>query len=281
MSAIAAQPQKGSNDFKTAAPALDRGLGVLAFLRRRRRGAPVAEIVQEIGIPPASAYRLLNTLERRRFVVKNADDGRYRLGSEILLLAGSMLARQDMRSVAHPHLRDLFDRVKETVELSVLESDHVVLLDKVEGDESVHILNIGGHRSPFVDSAGVVLLESLDEKRLADVWQRQLAQGPARRRVGAKKLQLLLERSRQQGFLADDVAPFDGAQRRSRRVAVPIRDHMGRVKAVLCLAIAVSRWQPERIPRLSRILKQTAKQINELMGFRDQVGEAGKTAKAQ
>ena len=253
---------------KSAAPALDRGLSVLEFLQRHRRGATVAEVSQALGIPPASAYRLVNTLEARRFIARNRDDGRYRLGPEILLLAGSALAGLDLRAVARPHLQQLFDRTKETVELSMLESDHLVVIDKVEGEESVHTLDVGGHRSPFYESAGLVLLAGLGERRLQAVVGRHLETDPRKMLFGPRRLPAVLEQIRKQGYMADEGPAFAQAQRRARRIAVPLRNHLGLTQAALSLAVSVARWQPERIPRLTRMLMGTARRINELVGYR-------------
>ncbi|MCX7017029.1 MAG: IclR family transcriptional regulator [Candidatus Sumerlaeota bacterium] len=256
---------------KPGAPALDRGLKLLSFLQRRREGAAVAEMAKALNIPPASAYRLISVLEKRRFVVKNPDDGRYRLGPEILLLAGTALAGLDLRAVAHPHLQDIFDRTKETVELSVLEADRLVVIDKVEGEESVHTLNVGGHRAPFYDSAGLVLLAGLSERRLEAVLPNSNDPNAPRMVFGPRKLPAVLARIREQGYMVDEGKEFNQPQRRSRRIAVPVRDHVGRMQGALSVAVAISRWKPERVPRLTKFLISIALRINELMGFRQQV----------
>ena len=256
---------------KPGAPALDRGLKLLTFLQRRREGSAVAEMAKALNIPPASAYRLVSVLENRRFVVKNPDDGRYRLGPEILLLAGTALAGLDLRAVAHPHLQDIFDRTKETVELSVLEADQLVVIDKVEGEESVHTLNVGGHRAPFFDSAGLVLLAGLSERRLEAVLPKPNDPNAPKMIFGPRRLLAVLAQIREQGYMTDEGPPFNQPQRRSRRIAVPVRDHVGRTQGALSVAVAISRWRPERIPRLTKFLISIALRINELMGFRQQV----------
>lgn len=266
-------PQPPSRPKKSPAPALDRGLELLGYLRRQPKGATVAEMAAALSIPPASAYRLVNTMEERRFIVRDPDGQRYRLGSEILLLAGSILAGLTPRAVAAPHMQELFNRTKETVELAVLESEALVVIDKVEGEESVHILNIGGHRSPFMDSAGLVLLSGLDETRLAQLIEGQMKSDPKRMVFRPRRLPAILEQIRKQGYMADEGPAFNQPRRRSRRVAVALRDHEGRLRAALSIAVAVSRWKPERAPRLARQLKSAARRINSLMGFREQVGD--------
>jgi DNA-binding IclR family transcriptional regulator len=266
--------QSGPQARRSPAPALDRGLRLLEFLRSRLGGASVSEIAGNLRIPLASAYRLVDALETHGFVVRDDGDGRCRLGSGILLLAGSMLTGLDVRALSRPHMQELFDRTKETVELSVLESHHLVVIDKIEGEESVHTLNVGGHRPPFRGSAGLVLLAGLSPQRLEKILQRLREEGQGGRMVvGPKRLAVLLEKIRRQGFMLDEGPGFDRAGRRSRRLAVPIRDHMGRSRAALSLVVAVSRWRPDRCERLLRHLRRTADRINQLMGFQEQLGK--------
>ncbi len=267
---LSSAPSRLGAAKKSLAPALERGLRVLEFLRKRQGGAAVAEIARQLGIPPASAYRLLNTLEDQRYVVRDARENRYRLGSEILLLAGSMLARMDLRSLAHPYLLELFEQTKETIELVVLESDHLVVIDKVEGEESVHTQNVGGRRAPLWDSCGLVLLHDRPEKRVAAIVEQSAQDLSARGPFPLRLVPALLERVRKEGFMADDGLGFERSARRARRIAVPIRNHIGQTQGALAMVIAISRWKPELIQRRAKRLLAAAQAISELLGFHGQ-----------
>lgn len=57
---------------ETSAPALSRGLAVLAVLGEQT-SATLEELARHLALPKASVYRLLDTLERTGFVRKTAD----------------------------------------------------------------------------------------------------------------------------------------------------------------------------------------------------------------
>jgi len=59
---------------------------------QRRDGLTNAEISRKLGIPKSSASYILRTLEKRSYLRREAETGRYRLGLKILSLGGDAQA---------------------------------------------------------------------------------------------------------------------------------------------------------------------------------------------
>ena len=73
------------------AVAVERALNILEAAAQRRDGMTNSEISRKLAIPKSSASYILRTLERRGYLRREAETGRYRLGLKILSLGGDAL----------------------------------------------------------------------------------------------------------------------------------------------------------------------------------------------
>jgi len=84
------------------AKAVERALNILEAAAQRREGLTNAEISRKLGIPKSSASYILRTLEKRSYLRREAETGRYRLGLKILSLGGDAQTNLDIADVALP-----------------------------------------------------------------------------------------------------------------------------------------------------------------------------------
>ena len=106
-------------DSQHIVPALRRGLAVLRMFTRDRRVISLPEIVRELGVPRATAFRLAHTLEADGYLKKAPHSTAFQLGINTLLLGFEYLSSQNLIEVARPVLEDLRDRVDASVHLGV------------------------------------------------------------------------------------------------------------------------------------------------------------------
>src|SRR5438046_3514074 len=114
------------------ATAVERALNILEAAANRRSGMPNSEISRQLSIPKTSASYILRTLERRGYLRREAETGRYRLGLKILSLGGDAQANLDIADVALPFMRMLGEKIRMTVHLAVLDQGEAVYIEKVE-----------------------------------------------------------------------------------------------------------------------------------------------------
>src|SRR5438046_10357661 len=93
------------------ATAVERALNILEAAAHRRDGLTNSEISRKLGIPKSSASYILRTLERRGYLRRDAETGRYRLGLKILSLGGDAQATPSFADVALPSMRSEARRV--------------------------------------------------------------------------------------------------------------------------------------------------------------------------
>src|SRR5246127_1264971 len=114
------------------ATAVERALNILEAAAQRRDGLTNAEISRKLGIPKSPASYILRTLEKRGYLRREPESGRYRLGLKILSLGGDAQANLDIADVALPFMRMLSEKIRMTVHLAVLDQGEAVYIEKVE-----------------------------------------------------------------------------------------------------------------------------------------------------
>lgn len=106
-----------------------RTAAILQALRGEHEGLSLSEIARRVGLARSTVHRLVTALEQERFVVAASPNGGYRLGPVLASLAIS--AGRDLALAIRPHLVELSRELNETVDLAVLEHDHVLFIDQV------------------------------------------------------------------------------------------------------------------------------------------------------
>jgi DNA-binding IclR family transcriptional regulator len=207
----------------TMSQTVARAIRIMKFIGPIPRS--LSEVAELIGVHKSTALRLLQTLEADGFS-RQLPDGKHTLGFGVIPLAQYAIDQIDIRALAHPHLRQLSERVGHTVHLAQLMADEVIYVDKVEGNGTVVMgsrigLSAEGH------SAGVakVILAHLPERAREDAVKRlSFRQHTATTIVTPYALLRELDLIRQRGWAEDDGEKEDYIN----CVALPIFDASGR-----------------------------------------------------
>src|SRR3979411_320446 len=93
-----------------------KALELLSVFSFREPRLSLAELATRTGIPRATAFRLLSTLEQSGFLQKMP--GAYQLGIKCFVLGNIVAGGLDLRETAHPHLVALRDATRETTQLA-------------------------------------------------------------------------------------------------------------------------------------------------------------------
>jgi len=145
--------------------AVERAVLVLEVLSAADAALGTNEIARRAGINASSVSRLLATLVKAGMVEHVADSGRYRLGLRMLHFGNAVLARLDLREVAHDHLRALVGATGETATLSVSGGGEALTVDYVQSDASVQsVARLGRPSVAHATAVGKVMLASGDAR---------------------------------------------------------------------------------------------------------------------
>jgi DNA-binding IclR family transcriptional regulator len=123
------------------------------------------EIARRTGATASTVSRQLGTLVESGLVERIAATGQYRLGIRFVELATTVLARLDVRIVAHPHLEALIAEVGETATLSVPGDPDAVTIDVVRSPQYVQgAPHLGRPSIAHATAAGKVMLAFTDAR---------------------------------------------------------------------------------------------------------------------
>jgi DNA-binding IclR family transcriptional regulator len=126
--------------------AICRALDVLDLFPDENCYLNLKEISTRMGLPEASLFRILTTLQNRAYLTQDAS-GCYRLAKKVLL--GKVRERADvLRELVHPILRDLASRFNETASLAYLFETRIQVLDSVDTLHEVRVINKPGRVLP-------------------------------------------------------------------------------------------------------------------------------------
>ena len=137
---------------------IERAVTLLRALASRREPVGINELARDIGLAPATIYRLLSALTAEGLVQRDAT-AKYELGSEVIPLALNYLNRRHLGSDCLLIMRDLADESGESVNLGIVSGTHVYYVQQVEGPNPLRFSRDIGLSVPLYCSAlGKMLL---------------------------------------------------------------------------------------------------------------------------
>jgi len=253
-----------TEDDRYAIRAVDRALDIIACIAERNGELAIDGIVEAVGLPKTTAFRVLATLEARGFVQRHPQLQTYRLGPLALIVGARALGDLDIRRIARPHIERLMAETSETVHLSVLSQDSALCIDKIDSMRSVRMSSYVGFRDPLhCSGVGKALLAFQPDAMQKDL----VARIPLPRRTphtitSRKALQKQLIAIREKGYATDIEEIEEGLA----CIAAPIRDHTGQVVASVSISGPTTRVNDATLAELIPAVLACAAAISRDLG---------------
>lgn len=143
----AAQPDTGSSTGTVQS--LQRGLQILDMVVQSPEPLRLADIARDLDMDRASAFRLLQTLERNSLVAKDPLRKNYAVGGRLLQWAATIGQDVNLVATARPHLERLVTRTNESGHFGVLTKDRALLLDYIGSRGTIVVQNRVGVFEPL------------------------------------------------------------------------------------------------------------------------------------
>ena len=196
------------------------------------------ELSRRAGLPEASGYRLIQTLQSIGAVVRGPH-GRYRPGMLLVSLSHNVAVCDLLRETAHPELSELATRLRLTVHMGVLEDGMVTYVAKVCPPDSFAVhTRVGAQLEAYSTGLGKVLLASLPDQALDDfVMGGRFVPLTPQTITDRTALRHEIQQVRIRGYALDDRESSPTLS----CMAVPIRDFEGRTVAAISAADASDR----------------------------------------
>jgi len=246
---------------------LERGLAVIAVFSREHPRLTLSEVARLTGLTPATARRILLTLEELGFV--RSEDRRFSLTPRVLSLGWSYLSSLDLWEIAQPVMQDVAARAGETCTAAALDLPDIVAVARASTRRIMTLnLQVGGRLPAHCTAMGRVLLADLPEAEL-DAFLATNALEPLTDATicDPAALREELDRVRRRGWALVDEELEVGL----RSVAAPVRGADGRVFAALNLCTSSGRMTAaEARERLLPLLLDGADEISAALSRRQE-----------
>ena len=137
------------SDTEYRVQVLDRAFALLDVLAGCDSAMGATELGERVGLNKSTVHRLLAVLERNRYVERDVESGRFRLGLKLVQLGSIALSRFDLHRRARPFVERLMEETGETAHLGVLRQNEIISLVNAESQRSVRTPSTVGRRSPL------------------------------------------------------------------------------------------------------------------------------------
>jgi IclR family KDG regulon transcriptional repressor len=246
---------------------VDRAMVILERLGGGRRPAErgISELARDLALGKSTVHRLLTTLAAHRFVERNPDTGKYRLGWGLFELGNRVPDLVSLQRACRPGMERLCEVSGETVNLAVRQGADAVIIEKVEPRDVLRVYLEVGRREPLHATAlGKALLIEFVEEELARLYEgRPFECLTERTATSARELDGMLEVVRREGCAVDDEEFYLNL----RCVGAPIYGHTGKVVAAVSISGPAQRLTMKRIPALKEVLIGAARDMSATLGF--------------
>ncbi len=172
MTVIEATAQRPAPHDESNLASVDLVMSLIELLAHSGRPWPMSDIAREMGISKARAHRHLRSLMQHGYVMQDRQTERYEIGIKLLTLGEAVRHRFDVVSATRPEMGWLRDETGQTVTVSTLVDNAVVVLELLPGRTLIEFGTRPGSTLDFHASAhGLVALafgpERLLERTLA------------------------------------------------------------------------------------------------------------------
>lgn len=241
---------------------LERGLSLIEAFDDQHPRMTAAQVGQRCGLTRTAARRHLLTLAHLGYV---AGDGKlFWLTPRVMRLGQAYLDSARLPRLAQPFLQRISAGTHETAYLSVLDDDDIVYVAR---SGSLRQMNTGfvlGARVPAHVTASGMLLLALQGVEACDAWLDGVQLSTFTQHTISDKGRLRLELARiraQEWAISEQQLDLS-----IRGVAVPLRDHRGKVQGALSVNMPVQQESADEARhRVLPVLREAAQAMRNLM----------------
>jgi DNA-binding IclR family transcriptional regulator len=224
----------------------------------------LSEVSSRLGLPKSTAHNLLATLLTCGFIERTEDD-RYALGRAVIALTQAVLVNVELRDRAAPLLRDLADRCRQSVYLTVRDGDYCLYIYAVESPRRLMARTAVGDRTHMhCTSVGKAILSLLPDVEVRGIAQRAgLPASTLRTITDIPSLLEDLALTRTRGYSVDN----EEHEPNTYCIGAPVLNESGQVIGSLSVSSANSSLLDEQLNDMSAHVMYTAQEASRRMGY--------------
>lgn len=254
-----------TDDENTGSRSVRRALDIFELMLRKGEPLTVAQIITELSIPKSTAYELVRTLSEGDYLSPSGKGSGLFLGRRLFEFGMAYRSHVDLLKDGSRIAEELRNETGETVQLSVLEDDLMMVLLKEEGIRPVRIISNVGSRVPVNwAAAGRLLVSDMDDKELTRLLTATIRQSPTGRAItDVDKLIAQIRKFRRQGYATE----LNETNEHAGCVAAPsLIDASGRCVAALSVVAPEQRLAKANRDTLIVSVTRAAEKLSKRLG---------------
>jgi DNA-binding IclR family transcriptional regulator len=210
------------------------------------------DLATRTGLAKTTAFNLVTAMVDVGLTERDAKAGSYRLGLQHLIYGKAVERRLDIASIARPHLIRLCAATRETVNLALPGPTDVMIIESLEGSQSLRVSAYAGTRASYHSTAcgRALLAHQPDTFRQLIYSIGNLPAATERTITDPDALETILEHCRTVGWATE----FEENEMGGACVAAPIFNDAGEAIAAVSIAGPSARFEPDVVQRLGRLL---------------------------
>lgn len=233
-----------------------------------RNGSPMRlnDIAKLVGIPQSTAFRMINAMRERGYVLQDENSAQYTLSMKFTLIGDMVRASFDLRDLVHPYMVKIAASCNGISYLAVQQQKDLVYIDMVSppGSTLTRMPFIGKHVPLHCGGIGMVILSGAKESKLEEYLSTaeytkpspKTVTDPEELRAKIKEIQNL-----GYGFCTEQLESGNGS------IAVGLHNHLGQIIAGLSVGGPVEQFTEEYIQRVLPCLTAAAEEISAKLAY--------------
>lgn len=224
------------------------------------------EIARQLSLSPAIVQRLLNTLNEKHYVRRDAATKRYSIGYQVLGIGASLMAKDIMLLEAGKTLTALTERMGLDAYLATLQDRKAIYLLCIQGKGPINVRTQPGDIILLHSTAiGKAILASFsDEEALDLLGPEPLKAFTSKTITDPRALVATLDEVREKGYAVVDEENIPGIA----SIGALIGDPSGQTRSAISVAFSPHVTPELEIPRIGREIVAAAQQINNALNAR-------------
>ena len=161
---------KNDNNGTNYITMIDRAFEILNYVSDQQIPVGISQISNELNLPKATIFRILNTLHKWDILEKSSND-KYDLGKGLIKYGNKAKNKVNLISIASPVVKELSEEFGETVNIGIKYEDDVLTVYSEEGESSVLVSRLIPISPLNCSSMGKLFLANLTAEELVKYFE--------------------------------------------------------------------------------------------------------------
>lgn len=241
---------------KTLTRSIERAFDILECFLVDKQELTLMEITSLTNLSASTAHRLIATLEKRNYLVRNNENKKYQLGSIVAKFVNIISGKigLDFKIIVRKYMIELHHIYNESMSLYVIDGDKRLCIDRLESTHELRrVIDIGSTFPLGLGAAGRVLIAYLNQNSVDDLY------------LNTDINSLEYQRIRGLGYVISEGEREVGVS----AVAVPIFNFTGKIIASLSISGPSARLDYIKLTKIAEDLKAYSTKISKELGYKD------------